>query len=136
LPVEQVAVSALQEIDERRNRWIAAINAGDADSFVAVLVDDAVWLPWGQPAISGRDRIRDWLAGPFSEYNYEYSVDDVRIRVAGEWAVERASFRTRASSRSGAEAPIHEGLYTIIWRMSSRGWLIERYVDHTGFDAA
>lgn len=128
--------NALQEIARRRDSWIAAINAGDADGFVAVLAQDAVWLPWGRPAISGMDRIRDWLSGPFSEYSYEYSVTDVRVRVAGEWAVERASFRTRAVDRSGVEAPVHEGEYTILWRrVPARGWLVERYVDHTAFDS-
>lgn len=135
--MHQVDEGARREIDRQRDRWIAAINAGDADGFVAVLAEDAVWLPWGRPAISGADRIRDWLSGPFAEYRYEYSVSDVRVRVAGEWAAEHACFRTRAVNRAGAEAPVHEGEYTILWRRTREaGWLIERYLDHTGFDTA
>lgn len=134
---ETMDESALLEIEQRRHRWVEAINAADADGFVSVLAADAVWLPLGQPAISGADRIRDWLSRPFAEYSYDYSVADVRVRVAGDWAVERASFRTRAVSRGGAEAPVHEGEYTILWRRTQGvGWLIERYVDHTGLDAA
>ncbi len=129
--------NALLEIEQQRNSWIAAISAGDANAFLEILTQDAVWLPWGQPAISGRNRIREWLSDPFADYSYDYSVTDVRVRVAGMWAVERARFRTRAINRSGAEAPIHEGEYTILWRRTpGTGWLIERYVDHTGFDAA
>lgn len=129
-------MSATREIGQRRDEWIASINAGDADAFAAVLAEDAVWLPFGQPAISGRDRIREWLAAPFAQYRYDYSVTSVSVRVAGEWAVERARFRTRALKRNATEAPVHEGEYTILWRCTpGSGWLIERYVDHTEVDA-
>ncbi len=128
---------ALEEIARRRGSWIAAINGGDPDGFVAVLADNAVWLPWRQSAIDGKERIRDWLLAPFAEFTYDYSVTDVRVRLAGDWAVERARFRTRAEQREGGEAPIHEGTYTVLWRCTeSAGWLIERYIDHTGDDAA
>ncbi len=130
-------VGAVEAIGQRRISWIAAINAGDPDGFVAVLANDAVWLPWGQSAISGKERIHDWLLAPFAEFTYDYSVTDIRVRIAGEWAVERARFRTRAEKRGGGEAPTHEGTYTILWRRTaSAGWLIERYIDHTGEDTA
>ncbi len=130
-------VGAVEAIGQRRISWIAAINAGDPDGFVAVLADDAVWLPWGQPAVSGKERIHDWLAAPFAEFTYDYCVTDIRVRIAGEWAVERARFRTRAEKRGGGEAPTHEGTYTILWRRTaSADWLIERYIDHTGEDTA
>ncbi len=128
--------SAKSEIKRRRDDWIAAINTSDADGFVAVVAEDAVWLPAGRSAINGRDRIWEWVSGPLEEYSYDYSVTNVRLRVAGGWAAEQAAFRTRAVDRSGAEAPVHEGEYTILWRHTpGTGWLIERYIDHTGFDA-
>lgn len=133
---EPTDLSAATEIDRQRDSWIAAINAGDAAGFVSVLAEDAVWLPAGRAAIAGADRIRDWLSGPFAEYSYDYSVTDIRLRVAGDWALELARFRTRAADRSGTEAPVHEGEYTILWRRRSEsGWVIERYADHTGLDA-
>lgn len=120
------------EIDKQRERWIVAINEADPAGFVAVLTDDAVWLPSGQDALSGREQIRAWLEPPFSEFEYNYSVSDVRLRLAGEWAIEQASFTTRAQKKSGEAMPKHEGRYTLLWRKSPGGtWLIERYIDHT-----
>ncbi len=122
----------LAAIARQREVWIAAINDGTPDGFVSVLAADAVWLPAMRPAISGKAQIRDWLEKPFAEFDYDYSVSDVRVRLAGDWAVERANFRTEATTRSGQEAPIHEGEYTIIWSRSSNGeWIIDRYIDHT-----
>lgn len=126
-------VAAREAIRQRRESWIAAINAGDADGFVAVLAEDAVWLPSGRSAIRGKERVREWLAAPFAEFDYDYTVADIRVRVAGDFAVENARFRTRAEKRQGGEAPPHDGTYTIIWRRTgSHGWLIDRYIDHTG----
>lgn len=128
---------ALETIGRRRESWIAAINSGNPDGFVAVLADDAVWLPWGRPAINGKEQIRDWLLAPFTEFIYDYAVADVQVRLAGAWAVERARFRTHAAKRGGGVAPTHEGTYTILWRYTgTAGWLIERYIDHTGEDTA
>jgi uncharacterized protein (TIGR02246 family) len=125
----------LREIALRRSRWIEAINSGNPDDFVSVLMDEAVWLPWGQTAIQGKDNIRNWIQEPFSEYEYDYEVHEIRVRFAGEWAIERARFRTKAVGRDGVEAPTHDGVYTILWRqMEPEGWLIDRYIDHTGFD--
>ena len=127
-------------IDSQRTGWINAINTSDAAGFVAVLCDDAVWLPWGRSAISGKESIRDWLAEPFAQFTYDYSVTDVRLRVAGDWAIERAHFVTKARSHNGGEggeAPAHRGTYIILWRRTSpEAWLIERYIDHTGDEDA
>ncbi len=121
----------LQAIERQRAQWINAINQGSVEDFVAVLVEDAVWLPGGQPAIAGKETIRQWLAQPFAAYDYRYSVGDIRVRLAGDWAVEGARFTTRVRS-NGEEAPEHRGAYTLLWRRETGTWLIERYIDHTG----
>lgn len=126
---------ALEEIGRRRDRWIAAINDGDPVGFVAVVADDAIWLPVGQPAIVGKEQIRDWLSAPFEAFIYDYSVTEIQVRPAGMWAVEYARFQTRAEKRQGGKMPTHEGTYTILWRYTEpAGWLIDRYIDHTDFD--
>lgn len=119
-------------IREQRARWIAAINQGSAAGFVEVLAEDAVWLPARHNAISGKDNIRTWLEKPFAELDYDYSVTEVRLRVAGDYAVEQAKFSTRAQAKSGETMPPHEGRYTLFWRKTPAGtWLIERYIDHS-----
>jgi len=123
----------LEAISKQRAAWVAAINDGSVDRFVAVLTDDAVWLPYGRAAINGKERVREWLGPAFAAFDYRYSVSDVRVRVAGDWAVERASFHTKAQTKLGDDAPDHEGDYTMLWRKTSSGaWMIERYIDHSG----
>ena len=101
LAMIQDEVADRAAIGSQRTGWINAVNASDAAGFVAVLCDDAVWLPWERWAISGKQSIRDWLAEPFAQFTYDYSVTDVRLRVAGDWAIERAHFITKARSHKG-----------------------------------
>lgn len=125
--------AARAALEGRRRQWISAITEGDPDGFVAVVAEDAVWLPPGPVAVVGREEIRSWVAGPMAEFDYEYTVRVMSVRIAGDRAVERARFRTQATTRSGERAPTHEGTYTILWRRADDGaWVIERYVDHTG----
>jgi len=126
----------LAALREQRHRWIAAINEGSVDGFLAVVTDDAVWLPPRHDAIRGKKDIRAWLGQPFARLDYEYSVSDVRVRLAGGWTIEQARFSARARKKSGDALPPHEGIYTLLWRKTTSGWLIERYVDHSaGFVA-
>jgi uncharacterized protein (TIGR02246 family) len=122
----------LAKIRKQRTKWIAAINAGSASHFVDVLTDDVVWLPARHDAIPGKEQIQAWLEKPFADFNYDYSVSQIRLRLAGNWAIEQARFTTRARTSSGQPLPLHTGDYTLLWRKTPAGeWLIERYIDHS-----
>lgn len=122
----------IKNIEEQRSKWIQAINDCSAEGFVEVVSDDAVWLPPGNNAIKGKRNIQAWLGKPFSELNYKYTVSDVSIRIAGDWAIEQATFTSMVSTKSGKNLPPHKGLYTLLWKKNKVGsWLIERYIDHS-----
>lgn len=117
-------------IARQRDGWISAINRGSLDDFVGVVADDAVWLPSGRDAVHGKEEIRAWLAGPFRTYDYDYSVTEVRLRVAGNWAIEQASFTTVVSIAADEPPRSHDGSYIVLWnRYPGDLWLIDRYVD-------
>lgn len=122
----------IKNIEEQRSKWIQTINDCSAEGFVEVVSDDAVWLPPGNNAIKGKRNIQAWLGKPFSELNYKYTVSDVSIRIAGDWAIEQATFTSIVSTKSGKNLPPHKGLYTLLWKKNKAGsWLIERYIDHS-----
>ncbi|MBT8399673.1 MAG: SgcJ/EcaC family oxidoreductase [Rhodothermia bacterium] len=117
-------------IARQRERWISAINGGSAEDFLEVVADDAVWLPARSDAIVGKPQIRAWLSAPFQTYDFDYSVSQVRLRVAGEWAIEQARFTTVVTTEDNGDLPPHRGSYIVLWRRyADDQWLIERYVD-------
>lgn len=115
----------------RRAQWLAVVNAGNLDAYAALLANDVVWIPPGAPALDGREQVRAWLAPLFDEFEYHLEVDDIEVRIAGEWAVERGAFSSRLRPRKGGEWRTHRGLYFLLWKQQDGEWYIGRYVDVT-----
>jgi len=116
-------------IDQRRQRWVDLTAGGDAGGCVQLLTEDAVWFPPDMAALSGRAQIRDWMAPFFELYEYEFSVVNPQLRLAGNWALERGVFRSFHTSRFDGRRSEHSGKYLISWRRESDGeWYIERYM--------
>lgn len=124
-------------INASRREWIAATNAEDPERCVAVMDTDVVWFPPGMPALQGRQAIHEWMTPFFRQYTYDLSVSDVRVRLAGEWAVERGTFTSNLTSRADGKSGSHSGKYLIVWhRETDDRWYMERYIDVTDLSAA
>ena len=116
-------------IEQRRKRWVDVTARGDAESCVQLLTEDAVWFPPDVAALSGRVQIRDWMAPFFELYEYDFSVLDPKLQLAGDRALERGMFESVHTSRYDGRQTAHSGEYLINWRRESDGeWYIERYM--------
>jgi uncharacterized protein (TIGR02246 family) len=123
----------VNEIRRMRRRWVDVVNAGDLDRYTQMLTRDAVWIPPGQPAVEGREAIRDWLRPLFDKYRYRFALSGSRVQLAGDWAVERGSFASKLTRKSGGDLQKHRGTYIVLWRQNESGqWRIERYIDDSG----
>ncbi len=121
-----------QAIHARREDWVAIVNAGDVDRYLSLLTEDCVWIPPGLSAITGKSAIGEWLKPFFNQFTYTFSITDIHLRIAGDWAVERAVFESRMTPKGGGEPMSHGGIYVVLWRREPDGkWCIERYVDVT-----
>lgn len=124
--------AALQAIEHQRKQWIAAVNARDVDRYLEVLTEDIVWLPPGQPALSGRGAFESWVRPFFERFIYEFALLEPDVQIAGDWAVERGTFQTQMRSLDDGRSGQHSGRYLVLWRRESDDtWRIERYIDET-----
>lgn len=124
----------LKQIRLQRQAWLDAVNKNDLKGMEAIFTEDAVWIPFGMPALNGKDAISDWMKPFFETYDYEFSINDMTIKGAGNWAVEHASFTSKLRPKEeGGERGVsssHDGKYIIIWRWEKDNkWRIERYLD-------
>ncbi len=119
-------------IDGRRQEWVAVVNARDRAGYAALFMPDGVWVPPGQPAVRGREAIHAWLRPFFEQFEYDFSMTDSQVRVAGDCAVECGKFKSNLRPRSGGKASSHSGTYVVLWRRElDKRWYIERYMDVT-----
>lgn len=120
----------LKKIGAQRESWINAVNKNDIKAMQDILTEDAVWIPHGMPALNGRKAIVDWMGPFFETFDYEFSINKLRIKGAGDWAVEQSTFTSNLQPKGEGKASAHTGKYIIIWRWEKdNNWRIERYLD-------
>jgi uncharacterized protein (TIGR02246 family) len=122
----------LKKIREQRQNWIDAINDNDLELVAGYLSSDAVWMPSNMPALNGKNAIAEWMKPSFENFDHEFTIENLRIRGAGNWAFEQANFVSRLTPKEGGDPTENEGSYVIIWRWEDDNqWRIERYVDNS-----
>ena len=106
----------VQVIHARREDWVAIVNAGDVDRYLNLWTEDCVSIPPDLPAITGKPAIGEWLMPFFNRFTYEFSITDIHLRVAGDWAVQRAVLESRMTPKGGGEPMSHSGISVVLWR--------------------
>jgi len=122
----------LKKIKQQRQEWIDAVNANDVQKVSESLSKDAVWMPTNMPAITGNKAIAEWMKPSFESFDHNFSIQNLRIKGAGNWAFEQADFISVLHPKDGGSATENHGSYVIIWRWEDDNkWRIERYVDNS-----
>lgn len=117
-------------LDRHREEWLAAIRDGDLPRLERLLTPEVVWIPPHQPAVSGRDAVLEWLRLQFDEHVYDLRVEPEPPHLAGDWAMERASYTATLRPRSGGPPTEEGGRYLMLWRRGpGETWQVDRYVD-------
>ncbi len=66
--------------------WHSATAAGDVDTVLRLMSQDAVFLVAGQPPMRGRSSFESGLRGLLAKHRIESSSDIQEVEVAGDWA--------------------------------------------------
>lgn len=124
--------TVIDAIDKRRREWIAVVNRGMLEDYADLVAEDVVWLPPAGAPLTSRQAFREWLRPFFAQYDYEFSVEALEVRVFDGWCAEVGRFRSVLYNKSG-DPQQHTGQYFVLWRLDADGsWRIERYVDGIG----
>jgi uncharacterized protein (TIGR02246 family) len=117
----------LKAIDRVRDDHVAALNAGNADTWVAQFTEDGVQMPPNTPANAGKDNIKTWAHGMLSQFRttFDLSVDEVRI--LGDWAFECGGYSIKLNPIAGGPTIEDKGKYITIYQKSTgNGWKMAR----------
>lgn len=117
----------LEAIDRVRDAHVAALNAGDAEAWVAQFTDDGVQMPPNAPANVGRTMIGSWSQVFLAQFRLQFALAVDEVRVLGEWAFERGGYKINLTPKAGGE-PIQDiGKYiTVYERQPAGAWKIAR----------
>ncbi|HEX7078570.1 MAG TPA: DUF4440 domain-containing protein [Candidatus Eisenbacteria bacterium] len=103
--------------------WAAAFSAGqDVDRIISYWSDDAILLPPGQPAVSGKPAIRDYVARSLQLPGFRASWEPIQISLSpgGTVAYMFEKNQITMNDSTGASRTTH-GKGLAVWRKDADG---------------
>src|SRR5262245_39273074 len=115
------------EIRELVSTWMSASKAGDVDTVLSLMTDDAVFLVTGQPVMSKADFARAARAQATKDAPSIEGHSNIReINVLGDWAYMWSELRVVITPAGGAEPMTRAGHTLTILRKHDGKWLLAR----------
>ncbi len=106
------------------NQLEIAFNEGDLDAYMSTVADDAVVLEPNEPAIIGKEAIRDWY-GWIESVSFDMKIFIDEIEVSGDWAFHRSHWKgSWTNEDSGQKAEIESKDIGILKRQPDGSWKI------------
>jgi uncharacterized protein (TIGR02246 family) len=116
-----------QSISDLIALWHRATAAGDVDTVLSLMAEDAVFLVAGQPPMRGRDAFDRGLRGLLTQHRIESNGDVLEVEVSGSLAYCWTNLTVRVIALSGGDATVRAGSTLSIFRKESNGsWVLTR----------
>jgi uncharacterized protein (TIGR02246 family) len=116
-----------QDIRNLIETWLSATQAGDVDTVLALMSDDAMFLSAGQQPMIGREAFARGLNKVLSENVIESNSEIAEIVVCGELAYCRTKLAVTISSKHGQLPILRNGDTLSILRKEADGkWRLTR----------
>ncbi|MFQ5792778.1 MAG: YybH family protein, partial [Acidobacteriota bacterium] len=115
-------------INEIWNQYSSSLKSGDAERWISLWTDDGVQMPPDEPPVIGREQIGAGTKGFLDEFVVEsFDITTAEVRVAGDWAFARGTFKGAYVPKEGGEAFFDDGKFmTILQRQADGSWKIHR----------
>ena len=117
----------LRAIDTIREDHVAALNAGNADAWVAQFAEDGVQMPPNAGANVGKAMIGSWSRGLLGHFRVQFALTVEEVRVLGDWAFERGGYTIGLDPAAGGPAMQDAGKYITLYRKTpADAWRMAR----------
>lgn len=116
-----------QRVNSVIDAELAAMADDDIESYLALLTEDALFLPPGLPSIGGEE-LHAWLSEFLGQWRVEWlGFHHNETEVAGNLAFHRFSYSWRLEPKSGGQLQVSHGKGLHILRRCAGGdWKIAR----------
>jgi ketosteroid isomerase-like protein len=117
-------------IEDSISEFVRVYNAGSLEGVLAYYSDDLIKVRQGGPAETKAETATR-VAGVFDKFRSRVDVCNDEIRVSGEMAYTRGTFRVTLTPKAGGEPQVIERRYLEIWRKENGRWRVARTMDNT-----
>ena len=127
---QEAASSDIEAIKASFAELVAVAEAGDADSYLRYITDDAIYLGPGAAPVVGKAAIHEFVAGFFAEWVFSFptwTIDE--IVVSGDLAIYRYSAVATFTKKDGSDSFSEDRKYMDVFRKVEDGrWLLSRHM--------
>ncbi len=119
------------------SRWAEYYKAGDLDSLMTLYTDDAIVALHGQPALFGKDAVRNYFSTRIGKADTEFELDYELEEVHGDIAYIISKYWLVATDRESGEVYKDAGRSLLVYKRGPRGdWLIAADIDQATPDVS
>ena len=105
--------------------YVVAVNSSDADGIAALYAADAIRMPPDALPTSGRESIRQNMAGTFENADLEVQLHIEETEFSGELAYVRGTFALTTTPKDGSASSAIQGNWMRLMRREPDGrWLV------------
>ena len=119
------AQTSAGEIEQTEQKYLEALNVGDAAMLARMSAEHAVLLPPNADIIEGREAIEKYWRGVFAAGLKHVSTRTVQVTDFGSDAVREIG-RIHVAALTAQETL--EGKYITVWRKMSGNWLLDSII--------
>jgi uncharacterized protein (TIGR02246 family) len=112
------------------SRWAAYYKAGDLDSLMTLYTDDAIVALHGQPALYGKDAVRQYFSTRIGKADTQFELDYELEEVHGDIAYIISKYWLVATNRETGSMYRDAGRSLLVYKRGANGdWLIAADID-------
>lgn len=108
-------------------------NAMDAAAWADLFAEGAIFMPEGEPEISGSNELQASAQRWFDEFTPNITIDPVEIEVLGDWAFIRTRITGSLTRKTGEQVPIDMKEIAIYRRQPDASWKLWRLIGNGNF---
>ena len=111
----------VEAIKSLSNEIMKAYNEGDLEALTAIVAEDVVFMPPGEPALIGKEAMRNWH--DFDKISIDVNITVEEVQVLGDWAFMRDIWIGSGTQKDSGEKFEfnNKGLY-LLRRQTDGSW--------------
>ena len=119
----------LAAIRAQSQAFDSTLSLAEEQPFLALLADSVLWMVPNQPSLVGKGAVRDRIHGRFAVSSLDHRTTIHEIRVAGDWAYARVTYRMSITPKNGGAAAEEIGKGINMFEKAPNGsWLVTRHI--------
>lgn len=119
------------------SRWAEYYKAGDLDSLMTLYTDDAIVALHGQPALYGKDAVREYFSTRIGTADTEFELDYELEEIHGNIAYIISKYWLVARNRETGDTYKDAGRSLLVYKRGPNGnWLIAADIDQATPDVS